>query len=152
MPVGVKGFQKGHTTSVETRRKIGDALRKPYKYNCDFCGKACVTSPSQYKGCKRHYCSVKCYAGYRRYFLPVEEQPSYKNGGMPEAEKARRRKARGDLNHAVRDGRIQRQSCSVCDEPCAVAHHPDYDKQLMVIWLCTIHHKQIHENPELLDG
>ena len=61
-----------------------------------------------------------------------QEQNSYRNGGMPEVEKRRRAKARSDLNHAVRDGKIQRQPCKVCGEPCAVGHHPDYDKPLKV--------------------
>lgn len=27
-------------------------------------------------------------------------------------------------------------------------HHPDYSKPLEVIWLCFIHHKEIHDTPE----
>lgn len=47
------------------------------------------------------------------------------------------------VNNAVRDGRLKKQPCWVCGEK-AVAHHPDYDRPLDVVWLCQPHHKQAH--------
>lgn len=52
-------------------------------------------------------------------------------------------KANNAVNNAVRDGRLKRQPCWVCGEK-AVAHHPDYDRPLDVVWLCQPHHKQAH--------
>jgi hypothetical protein len=54
-----------------------------------------------------------------------------------------RRRAQGQVQHALRDGRIKKQPCWVCGSS-AVAHHPDYDRPLDVVWLCQPHHKQAH--------
>lgn len=57
-----------------------------------------------------------------------------------------RRKAQVALSNAVRDGRvIPWPVCAVSD--CGgkpEAHHPDYSRPLDVVWLCSIHHKQVH--------
>lgn len=54
-----------------------------------------------------------------------------------------RRRAQGLVQQALRTGRLQRQLCWVCGGH-AVAHHPDYDRPLDVVWLCQAHHKQTH--------
>ena len=54
-----------------------------------------------------------------------------------------RKKANTAVGNAVRDGRIKKQPCWACGEK-AVAHHPDYDRPLDVVWLCQAHHKQTH--------
>ena len=54
-----------------------------------------------------------------------------------------RKKANTAVSNAVRDGRLKKQPCWVCGEK-AVAHHPDYDRPLDVVWLCQSHHKQAH--------
>lgn len=55
-------------------------------------------------------------------------------------------KAQNALNNALRDGKVVRWP--VCAVPeChkrPVAHHPDYDRPLDVVWLCQAHHKQAH--------
>lgn len=66
--------------SEETKKKIGDANRKPVYFNCDYCGKESVTKPSHYKRKKRHYCSTKCYAKDRKENWKPEEQPSWRGG------------------------------------------------------------------------
>lgn len=40
-------------------------------------------------------------------------------------------------------GLLKKQPCWVCGEK-AIAHHPDYDRPLDVVWLCQPHHKQTH--------
>lgn len=59
-----------------------------------------------------------------------------------------RKKANTAVSNAVRDGRLQKLPCMVCGEK-AVAHHPDYDRPLDVVWLCQPHHKQAHALVEL---
>lgn len=54
-----------------------------------------------------------------------------------------RRAAQVKLGNALRDGKVKKQPCWVCGEK-AVAHHPDYDRPLDVVWLCQPHHKQAH--------
>ena len=44
----------------------------------------------------------------------------------------------------VRAGNLHKQSCEVCGAFIVVAHHDDYDKPLVVRWLCQAHHKQWH--------
>lgn len=56
------------------------------------------------------------------------------------------RSAQVAVGNAVRDGRlIPWPVCAVptCEEK-PVAHHPDYDQPLQVVWLCQAHHKQTH--------
>lgn len=40
--------------------------------------------------------------------------------------------------------KLKRQVCEKCSDIKSEAHHPDYFKPLEVIWLCRIHHAEIH--------
>lgn len=52
------------------------------------------------------------------------------------------------LNNAIRDGKIKKEPCSICGSTYRIhGHHEDYYKPLDVIWLCTIHHKELHNGP-----
>ena len=47
-------------------------------------------------------------------------------------------------------GVLRRQPCQVCGESDGVQkHHPDYDRPLLVVWLCREHHQQ-HHNGKLV--
>jgi hypothetical protein len=48
------------------------------------------------------------------------------------------------VTNAVRDGRLIRKSCEVCNNPKSEGHHTDYRKKLDVRWLCFTHHRQAH--------
>lgn len=49
------------------------------------------------------------------------------------------------LNYAVRKGEVIQQPCAICEyTKKVVGHHEDYSKPLDVIWLCPIHHSEIH--------
>jgi hypothetical protein len=39
---------------------------------------------------------------------------------------------------------VPRQPCIICGEPYGQRHHPDYEKPLEVVHLCTCHHFQVH--------
>lgn len=122
------------------------------KFNCEYCGKESSDKPSHFKKKKRHFCSMTCYAKYRRDYLPKEEQHRF-GTGLPVNEQVKRRKAREILNHAIRDGKIYGPlPCAVCHSTHDIqAHHENYDEPLKVKWLCFKHHRQLHyENPELL--
>jgi hypothetical protein len=154
-------YPKGKPVSSETRLKMSLSQKismakysNQIEFKCDYCASLSSEKASHYNRKKRHFCSMHCYSAFRKEFLPKEEQHAYQNGGMSIEEKQKRIKARSDLNHAVRDGKLIRLSCQKCGADCAHAHHHDYDKPLDVIWLCLACHWQEHsnENLELLEA
>lgn len=111
-------------------------------FNCHQCGKEHSIKPSHIDRSEYKFCSKKCFAFFRSN-LPKERQPRFGTGHSPE-ERKKRIKARGILNHYLRDNRVQRPKCEICNE-IAEAHHDDYDKPLDVKWLCRKHHRQYHK-------
>lgn len=55
-------------------------------------------------------------------------------------------RARTAVSNAVRDGRIKKPDrCAHCNATGRVeGHHRDYSKPLVVTWLCSACHKQLH--------
>jgi hypothetical protein len=50
------------------------------------------------------------------------------------------------VRKAIKDGRLVKPDiCSRCGAPDPEAHHPNYDRPLVVIWLCQAHHKAEHK-------
>lgn len=137
--------------SSETKKKIGDSLRRSIFFNCFQCGKMAFDKPSSFARKQKHFCSQDCYSSYKL-TIPKELHPKYGSGNSP-SERSKRRKARSILNHHLRDKKILRPGCETCGNR-AEAHHNDYDKPLNVKWLCLKHHrdyhKSIYENPELV--
>jgi hypothetical protein len=56
-----------------------------------------------------------------------------------------RQKVRRKLRYAVQKGILIRLPCIKCGQK-SEAHHPDYTKPLDVIWLCRLHHTELHKN------
>ena len=140
----VKGFQQGHKHSTDTRRKIGEALSRPYHFLCDYCGKKCTTTPSVFAKKKRHFCSTHCYSDYRRECLPKEEHNAY-GSGLSVEERKLRAWCRSTANHALMQGLIEQDCCRECGVE-AEMHHPDYQQPLVVEWYCFEHHRELHRN------
>jgi hypothetical protein len=152
MTKGIKGFQVGRKVSLETRTKISKALSKKVEFECDMCGELAYDKLSHYKRKKRHFCSMPCYSEFRKTRLPKEEQHRF-GTGLSKEERTKRIKCRSITNHAIRDRKLIRQNCEVCDLPDGEAHHDDYDRPFDIRWLCFQHHREYHkkhENPELL--
>lgn len=83
MPKGIKGFLKGHKHNEATKIKIGNANRRPYYFNCDYCGKESITKPSAYKKKKRHFCCMDCYMKFVKEKLNFNDKNAYKGIRKP---------------------------------------------------------------------
>ena len=53
-------------------------------------------------------------------------------------------KAHTAFNKAVQRGYIKRKPCEVCGKKNAWGHHENYRYPYNVIWLCPLHHRQLH--------
>lgn len=60
---------------------------------------------------------------------------------------APKREARTEVYKAIKRGDILRpDACEKCGTVGRVeGHHPDYSKQLLVVWVCSRCHKAIHK-------
>ena len=64
-------------------------------------------------------------------------------------EDPRRRKAHDAVSYAIKKNHLVRSPCCRCGSERSLAHHEDYDKPLVVIWLCQPCHKQRHKEMNL---
>lgn len=67
-----------------------------------------------------------------------------KNAESRAYNKSEKGRAAQKLRDAIRQGKITRQPCEVCQEPDAQGHHTDYSKPYDVRWLCAQHHREEH--------
>lgn len=52
--------------------------------------------------------------------------------------------AQAALRSALKRGLLAQQPCCVCGSAESEAHHPDYDRPMVVEWYCRLHHKAEH--------
>jgi hypothetical protein len=55
-----------------------------------------------------------------------------------------RKQTRRDTRRAINRGKLEKLPCQVCGMLDVEAHHHDYSKPLDVTWLCTQHHREVH--------
>lgn len=60
------------------------------------------------------------------------------------AEQRRRSNCRSYAHVYIKRGKLKREPCRVCGEK-AEMHHSDYNKPLVVEWLCQFHHRELHK-------
>jgi hypothetical protein len=67
---------------------------------------------------------------------------------------AQRRKdaARSIAGVYLRRGQLTRRPCQVCGDPRSEMHHPDYDRPLLVRWLCRSCHLTLHRLLRLIEN
>ncbi len=85
--------------------------------------------------------------------VPIKGTPEYKR--MRELNrKALRRmhdkypekwSARAKSYRAMKSGQVLRLPCCICGKPEVHAHHEDYSKPLLLVWLCHRHHVDRHK-------
>ena len=89
---------------------------------------------------------------YRRNYYQLhkeeirERHKKYMQTYLSNPEEKIKNKARNTVSRAIKGGKLERLPCQKCGELKVQAHHEDYSKPLEVVWLCTIHHKEIHKN------
>ena len=78
----------------------------------------------------------------------IENKKRYENKRYFSPEGKLRVAAKNAVRYALRIGKIVKLPCFVCGDTSVEAHHPSYakDMRLSVVWLCSVHHNQIH-NP-----
>lgn len=136
---------------MDAKRAAESEARK-IVFNCDYCKEKATTPARDYKRKEKHFCSTACYADYRKYILPKEEQPRFGTGEQDREFIKRKIKARSIMNHAIRGGSLDRKNCQECGNPKSEGHHSDYDKPLEVIWLCRKHHAELHKKLRRKNG
>ena len=108
----------------ERRRYKHDEGRKPF---CSHCGKI-----KEKNYLTESYCG-RCKTTLRRVKMSPEARMKHA--------------ARQLTSRAVKQGRLIRKPCEVCQTDIDVhAHHDDYSKPLDVRWLCRHHHQEHHRN------
>ena len=60
-------------------------------------------------------------------------------------EDKRRSQCHRAVSKAIKSGELVRKNCEKCENENSLAHHENYDKPLMVNWLCQPCHKQRHK-------
>lgn len=84
----------------------------------------------------RNYC-LPCHAKY----MP-ENRKKYSELTPEQRKKAN---ARSKAGIAYRRGQIEKMPCQRCGSEDSEKHHEDYDKALLVEWLCRSCHLELHE-------
>lgn len=56
--------------------------------------------------------------------------------------------ARWVTHHAILAGKLTRGVCAICSNPVTEAHHLDYHKPLLILWLCRSCHRKEHRKAE----
>jgi len=85
----------------------------------------------------------------REYNKNWRKEYGYKNEESYKERYPQKVHAHNLLSDAIRTGKMIRKDCEVCQKPNAQGHHEDYDKPLEVIWLCPLHHTQLHLSKKL---
>jgi hypothetical protein len=123
---------------------------------CLTCGKQFFTYPSVIKIGKGTFCSQACNAiesTRKRRPQYGENNPNWKGGEPTPYREAKRKyrknhpqKARAHMlvRDAIKNGVLCKMPCEECGKNNAHAHHDDYDKPLVVVWLCKKHHENRH--------
>lgn len=106
---------------------------------------------------KERYASVdgreKCILALKRYRLTEKwKKKNAENSKKYRHKNKEKNKARLLVKEAIRVGRIVRGDCYVCGKKKTHAHHDDYSKPLDVVWLCHLHHNNIHGKMLYVNG
>ena len=113
-----------------------------------------VGSCKKCSGCQEikplsEFWSDKCAAGGKCAYCKLCSKEQWKRS---QARYPLRYKARNKAKHAIREKRLIKEPCEICQSPDTEAHHDDYSKPLDVRWLCKTHHTEWHRYNKPIDG
>lgn len=63
---------------------------------------------------------------------------------MTDANTQKKHRAHRAVADALKSGALKKLPCEVCGNRHSLAHHDNYDKPLLVKWLCDRHHRARH--------
>jgi len=70
---------------------------------------------------------------------------SWRKTHPPTAEEYAKQRCRAYTNVLIKRGHLVRGECIFCGEGPAEAHHPDYTRPRLVVWMCKQHHREHHK-------
>lgn len=105
---------------------------------CKECAKKLVTAARD-----RNIDAVRAY-DRERAKLPHRVAANVENTRQYRAKNKKRTACNRAVAYAISKGKLSKLPCWVCGDSQVEAHHPDYDAPLSVVWLCAVHHKEIH--------
>lgn len=82
---------------------------------------------------------------HRKKYLKTHPEMKSKMKRKWRNENPEKERAYNILLYAIKTSKIIRKSCSICGDKNSHGHHEDYSKPLDVIWLCLIHHRELHQ-------
>lgn len=97
-------------------------------------GKHCSRCGAAHTRIGQRYC-CSCHAAYMR---------GWRRGRPLTADQRRKDNVRSHANVAKRRGQLTQAACADCGDPNSQMHHPDYDRPLLVVWLCRPCHLARH--------
>lgn len=153
-PILADNSPKREFTHQNPRKWCGPGVEKP----CPVCLQTFLASAYELSRGGAKYCSRACRnrsrKGSRGASRFGSDNPNWK-GGISKNDKSRYRlafqrkypqkaEAHRLTRNAISRGDLVRSPCRDCGDPNTHAHHTDYSKPLLVVWLCPACHRREH--------
>jgi len=126
-------------------------IRDGYQSHCKECKRA--ESRERNKQPERKEYNKKFYQQLKKdgYFEEYQQKPEVKERKAEQQREYSRNPnlrikylARWYTKRMVRNGTITKEPCAICGKEQSEAHHPDYTEPLLIVWLCSDCHRNIH--------
>jgi hypothetical protein len=134
-----KGYAKCKSCCYEARKiyrasERGKEVRRKEAINTRLSGK-------KQERQKRYDATEKGKLVAKKYYQSRYKSPSGKT----------RQAAKNAVKYAIKTAKLIKEPCFICGLKESVAHHSSYakDMRLVVTWLCTTHHNEIHNPVEV---
>ena len=125
------------------KKKVHILIREGKPSSCIVCGKE-IHAKSEF------YCSQRCYNVYST-SEGEEKSPFLSKWKVRKRKEVRdpliglRQKTRAETKALLKQGKLKKHPCIVCQSYDVLPHHEDYTNPFNVIWLCEQHHIAYHD-------